>query len=75
MGCEGEARAPICRAAANLGVRARVWNLAEICGRGFRPGVAQARGTDPTEGPGLSAAGEHARAPTPRAHGAGRARG
>ena len=31
---------------ANLGVRARVWNLAEICGRGSRPGVAQARKTD-----------------------------
>ena len=37
---------PIYRAASNLGVRARVWNLAEICGRGSRPGVAQARKTD-----------------------------
>jgi len=49
---------PTYRAAANLGVRARVWNLAEICGRGSRPGVAQARETELPSGPGCQWEGE-----------------
>jgi hypothetical protein len=32
MGCKGEARAPICRAAANLGGRARAWKAGERLG-------------------------------------------
>jgi hypothetical protein len=63
------------RAAANLGVRARVWNLAEICGRGFRPGVAQARETELTSGPGCQREGEPGKRGPRSAEGGARERG
>jgi len=62
------------KAAGRIGVRAWVGRPANSSAR-ITASVAQGRETSPTAGPGLSAAGEHARAPTPRAHGAGRARG
>ena len=51
MGCKGEARAPICRAAANLGVRARDGRPAKSR-RGSRPGVAGGGGRIWQVGPG-----------------------
>jgi hypothetical protein len=62
------------KAAGRIGVRAWVGRPAISSAR-IAASVARGRETSPTAGPGLSAAGEHARAPTPWAQVAGSVRG